>query len=63
MTDFAIGDVVSLKKAHPCGGHDWRITRTGADIGLECLGCKRRVMLPRTTLERRLRPTPPATTE
>lgn len=63
MTDFAIGDVVSLKKAHPCGSIQWYVTRLGADIGLECLGCKRRLMLPRTTLERRLRPTPPATAE
>ena len=61
MTEFEIGDVVSLKKAHPCGSHQWYVTRLGADIGLECLGCKRRVMLPRATLERRLRPTPPPT--
>lgn len=60
MTDFEIGDVVSLKKAHPCGSDQWYVTRLGADIGLECLGCKRRVMLTRATLERRLRPTPPA---
>jgi hypothetical protein len=63
MTDFEIGDVVSLKKTHPCGSHQWYVTRLGADIGLECLGCQRRVMLPRTTLERRLRPTPPPPVE
>ena len=59
MTDFTIGDVVSLKKAHPCGSHDWRVTRLGADIGLECLNCKRHVLLARASLEKRLRPTPP----
>ncbi len=59
MTSFAIGDVVSLKNAHPCGSRDWRVTRLGADIGLECLGCKRHVLLPHATFEKRLRPGPP----
>ena len=55
MTDFAIGDVVSLKKAHPCGSVQWYVTRLGADIGLECLGCGRRTMLTRRKLARRLK--------
>jgi len=47
--------VVRLRKPHPCGGSDWEVTRLGADIGLRCLGCGRRVMLERAVLERRLK--------
>jgi hypothetical protein len=46
---------VRLRKAHPCGGFDWQVTRLGADIGLRCLGCGRRVLLERSTLEKRLK--------
>ena len=52
---FAIGDVVRLKKPHPCGGHDWTVVRLGADIGLTCQRCGRRVLLSRRELERRLK--------
>lgn len=52
---FTLGDIVKLKKPHPCGSDRWEITRTGMDIGLKCLGCGRRVMLPRTQVERGLR--------
>jgi hypothetical protein len=47
------GDQVTLKKPHPCGGREWRVTRIGADLGLECLTCGRRVMLARDEVERR----------
>ena len=47
------GDTVRLRKAHPCGGKEWRVTRTGADIGMECLTCGRRVFLTRDEFERR----------
>jgi hypothetical protein len=53
--DFFLGDVVRLKKPHPCGSHDWTVVRLGADIGLRCHGCGRRVLLPRRELERRLK--------
>lgn len=52
---FAIGDVVKLKKPHPCGSYDWTVTRLGADIGLKCRGCERRVLLTRREAERRFR--------
>ena len=52
---FAVGDVVRLKKPHPCGGYDWTVVRLGADIGVKCLRCGRRVLLPRRDLERRLK--------
>jgi hypothetical protein len=50
-----VGDVVRLRKVHPCGSYEWRVVRIGADIGLKCLGCERRVLLPRSTFERRLK--------
>jgi hypothetical protein len=49
-----LGDVVRLRKQHPCGGHDWLVDRLGADIGLRCQGCNRHVLLPRRTVEARL---------
>lgn len=52
---FVVGDVVRLKKPHPCGGFDWRVVRLGADIGIKCQSCGRRVLLPRRDLERRMR--------
>jgi hypothetical protein len=52
---FAVGDVVRLKKPHPCGGFDWTVVRLGADIGLKCQTCGRRVLLPRRDVERRLK--------
>lgn len=52
---FFLEDVVRLKKPHPCGSHDWTVVRLGADIGLRCHGCDRRVLLPRRELERRIK--------
>jgi hypothetical protein len=51
---FYLGDIVRLRKPHPCGSHEWEIVRLGADIGLRCQGCGRRVLLPRRTVEQRL---------
>lgn len=50
-----VGDIVRLRKVHPCGSYEWRVVRIGADIGLKCLGCGRRILLPRSTFERRLK--------
>jgi hypothetical protein len=50
-----IGDVVRLKKPHPCGTNAWEIIRMGMDVGLGCTGCGRRVRLPRAEFERRFR--------
>ena len=58
--DLKIGDVLRLKKAHPCGGFLWTVTRVGADIGLVCRKCGRYVMLPRSQLARRIRRIVPA---
>ncbi len=53
--EFRMGDVVRLRKPHPCGGLEWEVVRLGADIGLKCLECDRRVMLSRSVLEKRLK--------
>ncbi|MCC6314674.1 MAG: DUF951 domain-containing protein [Thermomicrobiales bacterium] len=53
--ELRLGDVVRLRKPHPCGATDWTVVRLGADIGLRCHGCAHKVLLPRRTLERRLK--------
>ena len=53
--DVALDDIVRLRKPHPCGSTDWRVVRLGADIGLVCLGCGHRIMLPRSVLARRIK--------
>ncbi|MEJ2264784.1 MAG: DUF951 domain-containing protein [Anaerolineales bacterium] len=55
LPDLNLDDVVRLRKPHPCGGYEWKIVRLGADIGLECLRCGRRVLLPRRKLARRMK--------
>jgi hypothetical protein len=50
-----IGDVVEMKKPHPCGSNIWEIYRTGIDIGIKCRGCGRMVMVPRVKFEKRLK--------
>ncbi|MCX6033665.1 MAG: DUF951 domain-containing protein, partial [Chloroflexi bacterium] len=47
-----------LRKPHPCGSYEWIVTRLGADIGLECKGCGRRIMLTRRELARRIKVVP-----
>lgn len=44
-----------MRKPHPCGGYEWEVTRIGADIRLRCLTCGRRVMLPRSKFEKRVK--------
>jgi hypothetical protein len=53
--DISPGDVVTLRKPHPCGSTDWQVTRVGADIGLRCLGCARVVLLPRHEFRMRVK--------
>lgn len=52
--EFRLGDVVRLKRGHPCGGSTWLIDRLGADLGLRCTTCARHVLLARPAVERRL---------
>jgi hypothetical protein len=55
LPELHLEDVLRLRKPHPCGSYNWKVVRLGADIGLECLGCGRRVLLPRRDLARRLK--------
>jgi hypothetical protein len=52
--ELLLGDVVRLRRTHPCGGSEWLVDRLGADIGLRCQGCGRHVLLDRRVLESRL---------
>ncbi|MGD2144565.1 MAG: DUF951 domain-containing protein [Anaerolineae bacterium] len=53
--DIRVGDRVHLRKPHPCGGSEWEVTRIGADIGIRCLTCARRVMFARAELEKHVK--------
>ena len=53
--ELELGDIVRLQKPHPCGSQEWRVVRLGADIGLLCLGCGHRILVPRGNLARRIR--------
>lgn len=53
--DLRVGDIIKLKKKHPCGGYHWEITRTGIDIGIRCLTCGRKVLVPRVKIERKIK--------
>ncbi len=52
--ELLLGDVVRLRRAHPCGGTEWLVDRLGADIGIRCQGCGRHVLIDRRVLESRL---------
>ncbi len=53
VADLRLGDVVRLRKPHPCGGFEWEVERLGADIKIRCLECGRLVMLTRSELAKR----------
>jgi len=52
--ELKIGDILRMKKPHPCGGSLWTVSRLGADIGMNCQECGRYVLLARSQLARRL---------
>jgi hypothetical protein len=54
VMEIRLNDVVRLKKKHPCGSYEWQVVRLGADIGIKCLKCQRRVLLERSVFERRV---------
>lgn len=55
MMQYEVGDVVKLKKKHPCGSHEWEILRVGADFRLKCAGCGHQIMIPRKLVEKNTR--------
>lgn len=50
--EYEVGDIVKLKKTHPCGSFEWEILRVGADFRLKCIGCGHQVMLARRQVEK-----------
>ena len=54
VMEIRLDDVVRLKKKHPCGSYEWQVVRLGADIGIRCLKCQHRVLVNRSTFERRV---------
>ncbi|MFC2055988.1 DUF951 domain-containing protein [Chloroflexota bacterium] len=55
VLEIKLSDVVRLKKKHPCGSYEWQVVRLGADIGIKCLKCQRRVLIERSVFERRVK--------
>lgn len=53
--ELNVGDVIKMKKKHPCGSNEWEITRVGADIKIKCLNCGRSIMLPRIEFNKKLK--------
>lgn len=53
--NYKLGDIVIMKKQHPCGTNKWKITRLGADIKIKCLECNRTIMLPRIEFNKKLK--------
>lgn len=50
--EVQVGDIIKLKKQHPCGSHEWEVLRVGADFRLKCLGCGHQIMTARKTVEK-----------
>ncbi len=55
MTNFHVGQLVQMKKGHPCGGNCWRIIRVGMDFRIKCINCGHSVLMPRSRFERRVK--------
>ena len=53
--NYEVGDIVKLKKPHPCGSTQWEILRVGMDIKLRCLGCGHELMIPRSKAEKSIK--------
>ena len=53
--DIQVGDKLTLKKAHPCGSHEWEVLRIGADFRLKWIGCGHQIMAPRSQIEKKIR--------
>ena len=53
--EYGIGDIIKLKKRHPCGSFEWEVLRVGADFRLRCAGCGHQVMVSRRLVEKNTR--------
>ena len=52
---FEVGDIIRMKKPHPCGSHEWEVLLVGADFRLKCMGCSHQIMVPRRLVEKNTR--------
>ncbi|MBQ9181466.1 MAG: DUF951 domain-containing protein [Bacilli bacterium] len=55
MVDYKLGNIVIMKKQHPCGTNEWEIIRVGADIKIKCCNCGRSIMLPRIEFNKKIK--------
>ena len=55
VLELKLGDIVRLKKSHPCGSYEWEIVRLGTDVRIKCLKCTHTVLIERSILERRIK--------
>lgn len=53
--EYVLGNIVEMKKGHPCGANEWKITRIGADIKIKCTNCGRVVMIPRIEFNKKIK--------
>ena len=53
--DVRVGDIVTMKKQHPCGSNQWQVLRIGADFKMRCLGCSHEIMSPRSKIEKNIK--------
>ncbi|MBD5503211.1 MAG: DUF951 domain-containing protein [Lachnospiraceae bacterium] len=53
--DIKVGDILQLKKQHPCGSKEWEVLRVGADFRLKCMGCGHQIMIPRRQVEKNVK--------
>lgn len=53
--DINVGDIIKLKKQHPCGSKEWEVLRVGMDFRLKCMGCGHQIMMPRKQAEKNIR--------
>lgn len=53
--EINVGDILKMKKKHPCGSHEWEVLRIGADFRLKCLGCQHQIMIPRAKAEKNIK--------
>ncbi len=53
--DIQVGNILKLKKPHPCGSSEWEVLRIGADFRLKCKGCGHQIMIPRTDVEKNIK--------
>ncbi|MBF0715970.1 DUF951 domain-containing protein [Gemelliphila palaticanis] len=55
MLEYEINDIIEMKKPHPCGTNEWKITRLGADIKIKCIKCNNTIMMPRKEFNKKIK--------